>query len=181
MTHNLTTTITPINATTAHQVNLFIDFHNAASAKAKGNLKPVSIQDILQAAFIVVTQNAHGKIKGQCLLYKGNSHAEKLTHYLPETKSPQSLIITSLSGVNAAPRTLKEIHDYAQRDGISNIYAKTRLGNNTVKDIFEKSGFNASHTIIFNGDDYYSHIFQQTLKKKPIPDVVLTEPAILQI
>lgn len=156
--------LTPTDQLSDNEIDLFLAFHDAAVAKSKGNLRPTTKDDILQADFVAVVKNEDGSIQGQCLVTKGdNKKAEKIANYPSQTKTDNALIITSLAGKKAMPTLFEHIREHAIEIGISSLFAKAKAENACAKDIFEGNGFTAEGPQRMQGDNYNSYLYVQEL------------------
>lgn len=166
------------------EIRLFLEFHEAAVAKSKGNLRPTTKDDILQADFVAVVKNEDGSIQGQCLVTKGNNRkAEKIANYPSQTKTDGALIITSLAGKKAILSLFEHIREHAIEIGISSLFAKAKAENTCAKDIFEGNGFTAEGPQRMQGDNYNSYLYVQklpacTLKSTQQGTGLATQPAL---
>lgn len=160
----------------AFDVESFKKFHDESAAKSKGDLKPVEIADINNAAYAVIATNERGKQVGQCLLFNAESGADKIAPYLDHLQEQASgtLILTSVTHLQAAPAILQEILNSTALSGKA-ICAKTKSSNINAKKAFETAGFDTKGPMTVGKEDYQSYFYHGKNNTKPMTKHITIE------
>ena len=154
----LTVTITSALNLSADQISTFMEMHQKAQRKSGPNLKDIHSNCVNAAAFMVQIHDSD-KIKGQCLLYDGASDCDKFASYPDETKTRETLIISSVAGLSVFKEMIDAVEKRALEEGYTALTAKTRKSNFDGIKAFQEAGFSPLHSAVLPGDDYESVIF----------------------